>query len=699
MNARKSTETLSAVGIIGLLLLMLVPLPTWMLSLLVVMNLAISVTVLLMTTYIVEALQFPVFPTLLLGLTLFRMALSIASTKLILLQGDAGSIIQAFGEVVVKGNAVVGFVIFLILIIVQFIVITKGSERVSEVAARFTLDAMPGKQMAVDAELNAGLIDEKQARARREAIETEADFYGAMDGASKFVRGDAIASIIIVIINIVGGITIGFMQRKMEWFDILRTYTILTIGDGLAHQIPALIVSTATGVLVTRTTSKSTLGNDLYQSFTLNPGALSVTASVLGVFGLLGLFTGLPAMPFFAIGGALYGAAGWLKRRATVAAAAPATPAAKDEKNLPAAPEDVMPLLAVEVLEIELGYGLLFLVDATVGGDLLERVAAIRRQCAKDLGIVIPPVRVRDNGVLPHNAYAIKLRGSEIARAELMPRQLLAMGMGDTGTPVSGIETTEPTFGLPALWISEAQRRDAELAGYTVVDNASVIATHLTDVLKSRAHELLGRQEVQALLNDLKTRGYTAIIDELLPQLLSVGAIQKVLQNLLRERVSIRNLLMVLECLADFAPHTKDTEVLTEYVRSFLGRQIVRPYAGSDGALPAVTFTAEFERGLIGLIQRSERGARLLLEPDLTKALSEALASRLQTTLLQGGAPVVLCSASLRPYLKRLIDPYIGNVVVLSYSEIPSDFQIRSLGVVSAPSGFPTSAGPKEATS
>lgn len=678
----RSVDLLAAFALISMLLLMLVPLPAWLISFLVVLNLSLSVVVLLITTYIQQALEFSVFPTLLLGLTLFRMSLSVASTKLILLDGDAGSVIQAFGEVVVRGNPVVGFVVFLILVIVQFIVITKGAERVSEVAARFTLDAMPGKQMAVDAELNAGLIDEKQARQRREAVEKEADFYGAMDGASKFVRGDAIASMIIVVVNLVGGVTIGFMQKKMEWTDILSTYTILTIGDGLAHQIPALIVSTAAGILMTRAGSTSSLGSDLMRQFTLNPRALYAGSGIVGFFALAGLLSGMPAIPFVVVAALLLVAAGVVLKRQKLAIARLSTPDAPKEKNAPRVPEDVTPFLAVEALEVELGYGLLFLVDPSKGEDLLERVGHIRRTLARELGLIVPPVRIRDSGAISPNAYSIKIRNLEVARGELLPRQFLAMSPGAGAPALNGIETKDPTFGLSAIWIRDSEKRAAELAGYTVVDGASVLATHLTETIKARAHEFLGRQEVQSLLADLKTRGYTAILEELSPQVLSIGAIQKVLQNLLRERVSIRNLLTILEAVADMAASTKDTDVLTESARIALGRQIVKPLLDPDGSLQVFSFSSSLERHLTEALRPTDRGTRLVVNPPFLERLMGEIARRFQQASAEGHSPVFLCGMTLRPHLQRQLDHVLNPAVVLSFSEVPHDIHVRSLGII-----------------
>lgn len=682
----KNTEAFMAVGIIGVLMLMILPLPTALISLLLVVNISISVIVLLTSMYIKSALQFSSFPSLLLLLTIFRLALSIASTKLILLQADAGAVIEAFGQVVVRGNAVVGFIIFVILVIVQFIVITKGAERISEVAARFILDAMPGKQMGIDADLNAGLIGEEEARRRRELIRQEADFYGAMDGASKFVRGDAIAGIIIVVINIVGGIVIGFMQGRMEWMDILKTYTILTIGDGLVTQIPALFVSTASAVIVTRTVSSGeNLGAEITGQIFAYPKALTMAAGTLVLFGLAGLFTGLPSVPFLAIAGGLGAVVYSLntaKKKEAVAAAAAAKTAA-EKKPVTRPPEDVTQLLTVDVLELEIGYSLIHLADISQGGDLLDRITMVRRQCTQELGLAVPPVRIRDNITLPLSSYVIKIRGIVIARGEIMANHFLAINPSKDAARLSGVPTTDPAFGLPAFWITEAQKNEAEMHGYTIIDGSSVMVTHLTEVIRGHAYELIGRQEVQALVNNVKEKGYAAVVDELVPAILNIGGVQKVLQNLLRERVSIRDLVTVLETLADHATFTKDTDVLTEYVRHALARQLSKQYQAADETIYALTLDPRLEKTISDNVQHSERGSHLSVDPALAKKIYDVVSAKTAGAAAQNYQPLILCSANIRMYFKKFIEQFIPNTVVLSYSEITSSAKVKPIGMIS----------------
>ncbi len=683
----RNADGLMAFGIIGVLILMIIPIPTGFLSLLLVLNISISVIVLLVSMYIQNALEFSTFPSLLLMLTIFRLALAVASTKLILLQADAGSIITAFGQVVVRGNAVVGFIIFIILVIVQFIVITKGAERISEVAARFILDAMPGKQMGIDADLNAGIIGEKEAQHRREVIRQEADFYGAMDGASKFVRGDAIASIIIVAINIIGGIIVGFMQGKMDWMDILKTYTILTIGDGLVTQIPALFISTASAVIVTRAVSRGeNLGNDIAGQLFNYPKALQIAAGALLLFGVSGFFTGLPAVPFLAIAAMMGAIVYSLKQKKNAEEKAAADVTAKKEasaKEGPRVPEDVTPLLSVDTLELEIGYSLIHLADKAHGGELLDRITMVRRQCTQELGMAVPPVRIRDNVTLPLSSYVIKIKGIAVARGEVMVNHFLAINPGKNTAPLNGIAATDPAFGLPAYWISDAQRGDAEMNDYTVIDSASVIVTHLTEVLRAHAHELLGRQDVQTLINMIKEKGYSAVVDELVPNLLNIGGIQKVLQNLLRERVAIRDLVTILETLADQAAFTKDTEVLTEYVRHALARQISKQYQGDDDTLYAMTMDPRLEKMLSDSVQRSDRGAFINMDPSAARKLFDSIAQKAEKAATGNYQPLVICSANIRLYFKKFIEQFVPNLVVLSYSEIVPSIKVKPIGMIS----------------
>lgn len=680
-------DLLGAVGLLGVLSIMIVPLPPWSLSVLVVTNLALSVMVLLVVLSIKDVLDFSIFPSVLLGLTLFRLALNLASTKLILLSGNPGAVIEAFGKVVVRGDAVVGFVVFLILVVVQFLVITKGSERVSEVAARFTLDAMPGKQMAVDAEMNAGLIDEKQARSRREAIQREADFYGAMDGASKFVRGDAVAGLVVVAVNIIGGVIIGMMRRNMDVLDVLRTYTVLTIGDGLAHQIPALVVSTAAGVLVTRSATRAPVGQEWARQLSANPRSIGMAAGTMGILGVTGVLTGLPVVPFLAVGGGL-AALAYAARRAAQAPVTVTSPRPASSESTKTAPEDMAALLTVEPLELELGFGLLFLVEGSQG-DLLERVGHIRKRLAKELGLVVPPVRIRDSSLLPPNTYALKIRGMEVARGDLMPNHALALADAhdsrNLAATLRGIPAKEPAFGLPALWVPDAERRKAAQEGITVVDNGAVLATHLTELLLDHAHEILSRQDLQTLLNDLKARGQNVTVDEVVPALLPLGTVHRVLQNLLAERVSIRNLAVILESLAEAATLSKDPDLLTEYARAALARQISQQYRDADGTLWCATLSPTVERRLQECLSRSERGARLILDPPFSDDLVRVISQRLAAAGSGAEKPVLLCAAGLRPYVKRHFERFLPKLAVLSTNEVTADTRVKTLGVVDVP--------------
>ncbi|HEY8531386.1 MAG TPA: flagellar biosynthesis protein FlhA, partial [Limnochorda sp.] len=564
----RQSDLVVILGILLIVVMMVLPMPPALLDVLLAFNISLSLMTLLVTMNVKEALEFSVFPSLLLVATLFRLALNISSTRLILLHGYAGQVIQAFGHFVVGGNYVVGFIIFLILVIIQFVVITRGAERVAEVAARFTLDAMPGKQMAIDADLNAGIIDEKQARERRAKIQREADFYGAMDGASKFVKGDAIASIIITVINVLGGLLIGVAQRGLSLADALTTYTLLTVGDGLVTQIPALLLSTATGMIVTRAASTSNLGHQLTAQVGADPQVLMISGGALGVIGIL---PGLPTAPFLTLG-AMLGSMGYiLQRRHREAERQEQVQADRRAQEQRREPEDVASLVQVDPLELEVGYGLVPLVDASQSGELLDRIALIRRQMAQDLGLLVPSVRIRDNLALEPSQYRIKIKGIPVGEGELRLGEFLAMEAGQVSEKIEGIPTREPAFGLPALWIPASRKDEAEAAGYTVVDPTSVVATHLSEVIRSYAHELLGRQEVRRLLDQLK-RDYPAVVEELVPQVVTVGEVQRVLQNLLREGVAIRDLVTILEAIGDGATTSKNIEYLTGLAREALGR-------------------------------------------------------------------------------------------------------------------------------
>jgi len=676
VSPRLSNVVLAA-GVLGILVIMLVPLPSFLFDLLITTNIALSLVVLMVTLYVAAPLEFSVFPTLLLGLTLLRLSLNIASTRLILMRGDAGEVINAFGHFVVGGNMVIGLVVFVILVIIQFVVITKGSGRVAEVAARFTLDAMPGRQMAIDADLNAGIIDEKEARRRREEISRAADFYGAMDGASKFVRGDAIASIIITIVNIVGGFIVGVLERGMTIDEAARTYTLLTVGDGLVTQIPALVVSTAAGIIVTRTAGQANLGDSLAGQLLVEPRAPLVVA---GVLSLIALVPGMPTLPFMALA-AVTGAVG-LTARAAAKAPAPAVemieedPARREQEQL----KDV---LQVDPLEVEIGFGLIGLVDAKAAGNLLDRITAIRRQMAREFGFIVPPVRIRDNSQLRSREYSVKIKGVRVDGGELATESLLAMNPGTAKGTLQGIETREPAFGLPAVWIRESQRQLAEALGYTVVEPVAVVATHLTEIIKSHAHEILTRQEVQSLLEGVKEKN-KAVVEELVPSLLSLGSVQRVLMNLLRERVSIRDLPTVLEALADGAMQTKDAALLTELVRHRIGRSIVRAHLDAGGRLQALMLAPSVEETLLATLVETESGKEAGLAPEKKQAIVASATRAIEKALSAGKQPVFLCSAIARPVTRRLFDPYFPAIPVISYREIPPGIEVVSLGKVEA---------------
>ncbi len=674
---KKYSDIMIAIIIITIVIMLIIPLPTMLLDLFLCLNITLGLVVVMVAIYNVEALDFSVFPSLLLITTLFRLALNVSSTRLILLEGYAGEVITSFGNFVVGGNAIIGFIMFVILIIIQFIVITRGAERVAEVSARFTLDAMPGKQMSIDADLNQGAITDAEASKRRIKIQREADFYGAMDGASKFVKGDAMAAIIIIIINITGGFIIGMVQRNMTAVQALQNYTLLTVGEGLVNQIPALLISTATGIIVTRAASESNLGYDLVSQLFRNSRIFFI---VSGVLLLLAIVPGLPGIPFVCLS-----AASFLVGRnlhSTEQAKVEKTEVKKADKSKGEAtkPENIVSLLQVDPMELEIGYSLIPLVDSGQGGDLLDRIVMIRRQCALELGLVVPTIRIRDNIQIKPNAYIIKLKGIEIAKGELLLDHYLAMNSGTVFEEIQGIETTEPAFGLPALWIPEAQREQAELNGYTVVDAVSVLATHLTEVIKAHADEILGRQETQNLIDNLKKTN-SSLVEEVVPDLMSVGEIQKVLANLLRERVSIRDMATILEVLADYARATKDTEILTEYVRHAMARQITQQNV-QQNMLPCITLDPALENRIAGAVQRTDRGSYVSLDPDTMQKLLTSLNTELQKLTNMGYQPVVLTSPAIRLYFRKLVERSVQGLIVLSHAEIEQSVEIQILGVV-----------------
>ncbi|MBI2881380.1 MAG: flagellar biosynthesis protein FlhA [Candidatus Tectomicrobia bacterium] len=668
-----------AVGVVGILTVMLFPLPTLVLDLLLTLNITASLLTLLIALYVAKPLDFAVFPTLLLVMTLFRLSLNVASTRLILLQGHegpgaAGEIIRSFGGFVVGGSYVVGMVVFLILVVINFVVITKGSGRIAEVAARFTLDAMPGKQMSIDADLNAGMINEAEARRRRRSIEEEADFYGAMDGASKFVRGDAIAGIVITLVNILGGFIIGVLQRGMTASSAAQTYALLTVGDGLVSQIPALIVSTAAGLVVTRAANESELGRELFGQVWAHPKAAGVAAALLALFGVM---PGLPTFSFLVVATVMGGVAflGTRSKRRSE------EKVRKEQAAQARVPERMEALLPIDPLGLEIGYGLIPLVDTEQGGDLLDRIKALRRQFTLDMGFIVPPLHIQDNLQLRPGEYGVFLKGVKVASGELHPGRLLALDSGVVETPVKGTPTRDPAFGLPALWIEETDRARAEMARYTVVDHSTLVATHISEVIKSHAHELVGRGGVQGLVDSLREREPKAV-EGVVPDLIPLGTLQRVLQNLLQERVSVRDLQTILECLTDRIAETKDPDALSEYVRSFLGRNLVRSYAQPDGTLMVMTFDPKLEEILAKAAEKAPAGSPLPLDPPLTQRLITSLEQAGRTFVAKGVQPVFLCASSIRLPLKRLTERVMGNLAFLAYTEVPSTAKIESLGMV-----------------
>lgn len=680
-NILKYADMIVALAVIAIVMIIIIPVPPRLLDILIVFSITFALITMLMTLFTTETLQFSVFPSLLLVVTLFRLALNISSTRLILSEGMAGDVIAAFGNFVAGSNYVVGLVIFIIITVIQFVVITNGAGRVAEVAARFTLDAMPGKQMSIDADFNAGLIDEDTARSRRTKIQAEADFYGAMDGASKFVRGDAIAGIVIVLINILGGFAIGMMQMGMSAQQAIQTYILLTVGDGLVTQIPALLVSTAAGMLVTRSASEGSFGQDLSKQVLAFPRVMVLTS---GILFLLGAVPGIPFLPFFLLSGATGFAAYTLFDEQKREVGQQLDASSRREEPRPAPPENVLSLLAVEPLEIEIGYNLISLTDSGQGGDLLDRITASRRQCALELGIVVQPIRIRDNLQLPPSTYIFKLKGNEIARGELRAGHFLAMNPldGDGGEPLEGIPTREPTFGLPAVWVPQEKKDMAEMMGYTVVDVTTVLITHLTETIKAYAHELLGRQEVKALI-DLVKEKQPAVIEELLPELLTVGEIQKVLQHLLRERVPIRDLVSIFETLADHARSSREADLLTEYVRQALSRTICNQYTDREGKLHVITLEPRLEQKIAESVQVSAQGSYPVMDPQLTQRIFSLLATLADQETMQGRQPLVLTSTRIRLPFKRLTERFLPSLVVLSFNEIVPGVEVESVGMVS----------------
>lgn len=665
------------IAVILVIVMLIIPLPDWLLSILILTNISLALIVILVAMNTEEALQFSIFPTLLLLLTLFRLALNISTTRAILSEGHAGGVVETFGSFVIGDNPLVGFVVFIILVIIQFLVITKGSERVSEVAARFTLDAMPGKQMSIDADLNAGMISDVEAKKRREKVENEADFYGAMDGASKFVKGDAIAGILIVLINIVFGLIIGMMQMGMSFQDAINTFMRLTIGDGLVTQIPAILISTATGIVVTRVASEGNLGSDVTKQLFRYPSLLYIAAGTIFMLGLTPINFFLTTTIAAILAGSGYFLSRIQKKQETVAEV---TEEVQEEATMKSS-DNVVNLLSMDPIEFEFGYALIPLADTNQGGDLLDRIVMIRKQLAIELGIVIPVVRIRDNIQLGPNEYRLKIKGNEVAAGEVLLDHYLAMSPGVEDDGLDGIETLEPAFGLPAKWISEETKDDAELSGYTVVDPPSVVSTHLTETIKRHAHELLGRQETKQLIDHLK-ESYPILAEEVTPDPLSVGDVQKVLAKLLREHVSVRNLPVIFETLADFGRMTTDTDLLAEYARQALAPQITKQYVQNSQPLQVITVSGAVEKVIADHIQQTEHGNYLSLDPESQQKIVQSVMEQAERLSLREETVIVLCSPTIRMYMRQLLDRSLPHAVVLSYNELDNTTEIRSVGMV-----------------
>ena len=679
---QRPQECLVGLGVVAVLAVMVMPIPPFLLDLFLSFSITFALIILLVSVFMQGPLDFSVFPSLLLIITLIRLSLNVASTRIILLHGSegtgaAGQVIESFGSFVVGGNFVVGTVIFIILVMINFIVITKGSVRTSEVAARFTLDAIPGKQMSIDADLNAGLINENQARNRRQMLEQEADFYGSMDGAIRFVRGDAIAGILITVVNILGGFGIGVFQQDMEISEAAQVYTLLTIGDGLVSQLPALVVSTAAGLVVTRAATDKNLPNQLISQLLNQPYAFLIASAILFFFGII---PGLPHFPFFLMS-IIAGTIGFNKFKDTSKKALIDSRKKEEDAKAPT-PERVESILPLDIMELEVGYELIPLVDADSNGELLDRIKSVRRQFALEMGFIVPPLHIRDNLQLKSSEYGILIKGVEVSRGSIMTGRLLAMNPGTIEKEIDGIQTTEPTFGLPAVWITTSDKQKAQMAGYTVVDPSTVITTHIKETIKRHASELLGRQETQALIDKFKESN-PKVIEELIPDVLSLGKVQKVLQNLLKEQISIRDLRTILEQLADYGPSSKDTDILTEYVRQAMARPITKQFQSADGSLSVMTLDRGVEELIQSSIQRTEVASFLALEPTVAEKLLvklqeavEAMSPQIETS------PVLLASPGIRHHLRKFVERFIPDLAVLSHSEITPSVQIKTLTVV-----------------
>jgi len=682
----KYTDVGIAVVIIGIIMMLVVPLPPQILDLLLVLNFFASIVTILISIYISDPLEFTVFPTMLLVATLYRLALDVSATRMILLhghvEGAVGEVIPAFGNFVVGGDLVVGFIMFIILIVIQFLVITNGAERIAQVAARFTLDAMPGKQMAIDADLHSGLIDAESAKQRRRDIEREADFYGAMDGAGKFVKGDAMAAVVIMIVNVIGGLIIGIVMRHMSAGEALQRYAILSIGNGLVTTLPAFLMSTSMGMVVSRAASEANLGTDVVKQVTAQPKALKIGAYFMGLLGTLGLMgMGLPWVPFFILGGVSYTVGVLLEKSTAKHDIQVQQMQEQTAKDATKKPESVVSLMQVDPISLEVGRGLLSLVDPNQGAKLLERVTSIRRHVALELGIVVPGVRFRDNLQLKPNAYSIKIKDIEVGTGEVMVNQFLAIGPEDKLKNLRGTKTIDPTYGMPGVWISPEQRGDAERLGCMIFDPVSVIATQLTEVIRTHGADLLGRQEIQALIDNVK-KTHPAVVKELIPDHMSVGEVQKILQNLVRERVSIRDLVTVLETVADNVNMTKDTEILTECVRVALSRVICKEYMNNEGVINCLTLDPAIEEAITRSIQRTDVGSFLNLDPHIGQQILTAIGNEVNSLFERGLQPILLVAPQIRPAIRKLTERNFSNLVVLSWNEIAPGVQVQSAGMI-----------------
>lgn len=678
----KNTDLVVAIGIMLIMGVMVIPMPAIVLDFTLTLSLAIAILILLVAIYVNKALEFSIFPSLLLVTTLYRLALNVATTRLILTHGhegpdSAGTVIKAFGNFVIGNNYVIGFVVFVILVIINFVVITKGSGRVAEVAARFTLDAMPGKQMSIDADLNAGLINESEARRRRKEIESEADFYGAMDGASKFVRGDAIAGIIITIVNIIGGLAIGVLQKNLDIATAARNYTTLTIGDGLLAQIPALIISTAAGIVVTRSTrTDENMGTEMVEQLLLNSRAVAIAAGILGV---LALIPGLPTIPFMLMA-AFLGIAAWMIKRYQQEEKENERKRAEEASSGPKK-ENIESLLPLDMIELEVGYGLINVVESDQSGDLLERISSIRKQFALDLGIIVPSVHIRDNLQLQSAEYRVLIKGNRVGGGLLRAESMLAMDPGNVVDRIDGVPTKEPAFGLDAIWISNTMKEQAEMSGYTVVDLPTVMATHLTEIIRTHAHELLGRQEASSLVENFK-KTYPKVVEDLIPEQLSLGAVVRVLQSLLKEQVSIRDLRTIFETLSDESSRTKDVEVLTEAVRKALARSITAKYIQDENTISVMTLSPNVEELVSNNLLQTEQGVQLVMDPATAQKLITNIAHTVEEHPEIASQPILLASPTTRRHLHKLTSRFIPQLIVLSHSEVSADANVRSVGTV-----------------